>query len=84
MLSFLKKERNNLLHTTQAVLTSMYINSFVGFANKTCLNKVIDKTAQIEYIDIESDVEVETNSQENSVRPHTRRPYSLPEICFAR
>lgn len=52
MLSFLKKERNNLLHTTQAVLTSMYINSFVGFANKTCLNKVIDKTAQIEYIDI--------------------------------
>ena len=59
----------------QSVLTLMYrIVTVRAFANKVYLNTPLrDKTVQIEYIDVDSDVEVETNLQENSVSFHSRR-----------
>ena len=73
--------------TTQAVPISndVLYQSVVKFDSKVYLNKVIDKTVQIECIGVESDVEVVTYSQKNSLKFHSRRLYIYhPEVYSAR
>ncbi len=66
------------LLTTQTVPTSC----IVKFDSKVYLNKVMDTTARIEFIGVESNVEVVTNSHKDSLRFHSRRLYIIQKFIL--